>query len=1550
MPPQRQPVAAHRHLGVLPRRLAQPLAHRIRHVGRHGPAEPRRPRPKRRRGDQGDRRGRRRRAGQRLVVAGIVGEAHRHLDRLALVRRHQRVGARRRLGDGRLGGVVHPDPLVRVADAGQPVGIHDGGGDRRQRLPDLRRARDRRRARRKVVVRRRDGRRRLAGQRLGVAGVVGEAHPHRDRHALVVRHQRVGARRRPGDVRLSVVGGHPDPLEAGIGVRKKGVRQPVHIHDVTHRRRQRLPDLRRARDRRRARRGGVGRRRDDRRRLAGQRLGVAGVVGEAHRHLDRHALVVRHQRVGACRRLGDGRVSVVGGHPDPLEAGIGVRKKGVRQPVHIHDVTHRRRQRLPDLRRARDRRRARRGGVGRRRDDRRRLAGQRLGVAGVVGEAHRHLDRHALVVRHQRVGACRRLGDGRVSVVGGHPDPLEAGIGVRKKGVRQPVHIHDVTHRRRQRLPDLRRARDRRRARRGGVGRRRDDRRRLAGQRLGVAGVVGEAHRHLDRHALVVRHQRVGACRRLGDGRVSVVGGHPDPLEAGIGVRKKGVRQPVHIHDVTHRRRQRLPDLRRARDRRRARRGGVGRRRDDRRRLAGQRLGVAGVVGEAHRHLDRHALVVRHQRVGARRRPGDVRLSVVGGHPDPLEAGIGVRKKGVRQPVHIHDVTHRRRQRLPDLRRARDRRRARRGGVGRRRDDRRRLAGQRLGVAGVVGEAHRHLDRHALVVRHQRVGARRRPGDVRLSVVGGHPDPLEAGIGVRKKGVRQPVHIHDVTHRRRQRLPDLRRARDRRRARRGGVGRRRDDRRRLAGQRLGVAGVVGEAHRHLDRHALVVRHQRVGARRRPGDVRLSVVGGHPDPLEAGIGVRKKGVRQPVHIHDVTHRRRQRLPDLRRARDRRRARRGGVGRRRDDRRRLAGQRLGVAGVVGEAHRHLDRHALVVRHQRVGARRRPGDVRLSVVGGHPDPLEAGIGVRKKGVRQPVHIHDVTHRRRQRLPDLRRARDRRRARRGGVGRRRDDRRRLAGQRLGVAGVVGEAHRHLDRHALVVRHQRVGARRRPGDVRLSVVGGHPDPLEAGIGVRKKGVRQPVHIHDVTHRRRQRLPDLRRARDRRRARRGGVGRRRDDRRRLAGQRLGVAGVVGEAHRHLDRHALVVRHQRVGARRRPGDVRLSVVGGHPDPLEAGIGVRKKGVRQPVHIHDVTHRRRQRLPDLRRARDRRRARRGGVGRRDGRRRRAGQRLAVLGVVGEAHLYLDRRAQVVRHQRVGARHRPDVRIAVVGGHPDPLVRVADAGQPVGIHDAGGARRQRLPDLRRAGDRRPARRGGVRRRRDGRRRHAGQRLAVAGIVGEAHPHLDPRVLVRRHQRVGPRRRPVDHSGPPDPLVHVVDVFQPVGIHDGGGDRRQRLPDLRRAGDRRPARRGHPACPPDLEAEGAIAGSPEVIVDVVLRKRVAEAPSHCRAGVQGLVGQADPKPLAIGRGEIPRDHPVGRAGTQRDGDRGREGVDGVIRERFRIGQEGHRVGARIAPAVPVNLDRPGDVTGLRTKIYPDAGQLVGAGARGERYGLNQV
>ena len=76
------------------------------------------------------------------------------------------VGARHLPGDVRLGAVgVHPDPLVHVGGAGQPVGVvHDAGGDRRQRLVHLRRPRDRRRARRGVVLGQ-DRRRGRAGER-----------------------------------------------------------------------------------------------------------------------------------------------------------------------------------------------------------------------------------------------------------------------------------------------------------------------------------------------------------------------------------------------------------------------------------------------------------------------------------------------------------------------------------------------------------------------------------------------------------------------------------------------------------------------------------------------------------------------------------------------------------------------------------------------------------------------------------------------------------------------------------------------------------------------------------------------------------------------------------------------------------------------------------------------------------------------------------------------------------------------------------------------------------------------------------------------------------------------------------------------------------------------------------------------------------------------------------------------------------------------------------------------------------------------------------------
>ena len=134
----------------------------------------------------------------------------------------------------------------------------------------------------------------------------------------------------------------------------------------------------------------------------------------------------------------------------------------------------------------------------------------------------------------------------------------------------------------------------------------------------------------------------------------------------------------------------------------------------------------------------------------------------------------------------------------------------------------------------------------------------------------------------------------------------------------------------------------------------------------------------------------------------------------------------------------------------------------------------------------------------------------------------------------------------------------------------------------------------------------------------------------------------------------------------------------------------------------------------------------------------------------------------------------------------------------------------------------------------------------------------------------------------------------------------------------------------------------------------TPGGVGDVVLPTRVADAPSRCRAAVQVRVGvRADPKPLAIGRVGIARDQPVGRAGAQRGVGRGHEAVDGISLERARIGHGGQQGGARIAPGVPVNLDRRGGRRTKRKKTrdkYPDAGQRVGAGARGERCGSNAI
>ena len=81
-------------------------------------------------------------AGQRLLVARIIGKTHPHLDSPALVGCHHGVGRVRRSRDVRVVSAVVPDPLVAVGDAGYAVGVPNARGVRRQRFPDLGRPSD----------------------------------------------------------------------------------------------------------------------------------------------------------------------------------------------------------------------------------------------------------------------------------------------------------------------------------------------------------------------------------------------------------------------------------------------------------------------------------------------------------------------------------------------------------------------------------------------------------------------------------------------------------------------------------------------------------------------------------------------------------------------------------------------------------------------------------------------------------------------------------------------------------------------------------------------------------------------------------------------------------------------------------------------------------------------------------------------------------------------------------------------------------------------------------------------------------------------------------------------------------------------------------------------------------------------------------------------------------------------------------------------------------------------------------------------------------------
>jgi hypothetical protein len=68
-------------------------------------------------------------AGQGLVVAGVVGEGHPHLDGLALVGGDQGVGGVRLPCYVGVGAVVAPDPLVAVGNVVQPVLVGDAVGE-----------------------------------------------------------------------------------------------------------------------------------------------------------------------------------------------------------------------------------------------------------------------------------------------------------------------------------------------------------------------------------------------------------------------------------------------------------------------------------------------------------------------------------------------------------------------------------------------------------------------------------------------------------------------------------------------------------------------------------------------------------------------------------------------------------------------------------------------------------------------------------------------------------------------------------------------------------------------------------------------------------------------------------------------------------------------------------------------------------------------------------------------------------------------------------------------------------------------------------------------------------------------------------------------------------------------------------------------------------------------------------------------------------------------------------------------------------------------------
>ena len=383
------------------------------------------------------------RAGQCLDIVRIVQKGHPHLDLLVRVRRRQRIGGRCRALDVGFVRPVHPEPVVAVGGVGQPVGIRDAAGRSAQRRTDVPRAGYRRRA-----------------------GCVGRAGgPGRDTADLYPKNFLAGARvpirrNRPKSHRIcdSPTGRAARILIIGVGRIKIGAPAPANNHDGVGR-------FRRGFEERRGERMRPGRKAGRRRQRRAGRCREPVVAGRTHRY-----------RVGISPGilgfdLHTGQDVAARGARTRCERDrqVGIALYAIEVIAALSEIRHKRR-------RGHRREGHRRDGFGARRIL---GAGQCLGVAVVVLEAHPHPDLLALVGRHQRVGAGGRPGN-LLPVrlpVRVHPDPLERVV-VREGGG-QPVDVGDGVFRRGQRLADPRRAGYRRRA--GGVSHVRDlDQRNIA--------------------------------------------------------------------------------------------------------------------------------------------------------------------------------------------------------------------------------------------------------------------------------------------------------------------------------------------------------------------------------------------------------------------------------------------------------------------------------------------------------------------------------------------------------------------------------------------------------------------------------------------------------------------------------------------------------------------------------------------------------------------------------------------------------------------------------------------------------------------------------------------------------------------------------------------------------------------------------------------------------------------------------------------------------------------------------------------------------------